>query len=202
MAETLGKASFEKRAQHGRHLAQRSAELMHPRNPYQATPPDFAALARFDPEFAKHVRPGVRGASQIDWSSPEALVALTRTLLWQDFGLRWQLPEGRLCPTVPSRLNYLLWLQDVLAQGRPGPPGGGKGGLGAGRPRPRAKLADAGPPALCVDIGTGASAIYALLGSAALGWSFIATEIDPSAADSARCRSRPFRFFSFRLLVE
>jgi 23S rRNA A1618 N6-methylase RlmF len=215
--------SLEERAPHGRHLAERSAMLMHPRNPYKSNPPDFAALARFDPAFAAHVRPGAGGSAQIDWGSPEAVVALTRSLLWQDFGLRWHLPPGRLCPTVPSRLNYLLWLQDLIAS-RPRPPAGADqealaakngGHTRAAAPRTTASAAlaagagtaasqcrgqkktgqnkaspgqeenSARPPPLCVDVGTGASAIYALLGAAVLGWDFIATEMDAEAAEAA-----------------
>lgn len=212
-----GPASVEERAPHGRHLAERSAGLMHPRNPYKANPPDFAALARFDPDFAQHVRPGGGGSSQIDWSSSEAVVALTRTLLWQHFGLRWHLPPGRLCPTVPSRLNYLFWLQDLIAaRARPSADGdrltSGTGApaqvsspktSGSAAPAPGLgvtaggrggqKKAAAGkenstgpaPPPLCVDIGTGASAIYALLGAAVLGWDFVATEVEAEAAEAA-----------------
>ena len=88
--------------------------LMHPRNPYKEHPPDFAALARADPEFARHVHTTAHGAPWLDWTSDAAVEALTRTLLWRDFGVRWVLPAGRLCPTVPSRLNYLLWLQDLI----------------------------------------------------------------------------------------
>ena len=36
--------SMAQAAPHGTHLAQRSARLMHPRNPYKDQPPDFAAL--------------------------------------------------------------------------------------------------------------------------------------------------------------
>ena len=85
---------------------------MHPRNPYRDKPPDFAALARRHPCFARHVH----GAqAQLDWGDPAALVELSRALLLEDFGVHWDIPPDRLCPTIPSRLNYLLWIEDLLA---------------------------------------------------------------------------------------
>ena len=157
-------------------LRARNAALMHPRNRYKDRPPDFAALARADAAFARLLLPG----GQLDWSSPQALTELCRVLLWHDFGVRWELPPDRLCPTVPSRLNYLLWLEDLLAL--PGTGGGGGGGAS----EETSRSATAAPPPLGVDIGTGASCIYPLLGVAQLGWRFIATEIDPVSVGAAR----------------
>ena len=143
-------------------MQQRGATLMHPRNKYFNAPPDFSRLARLDAGFAYHVM-WKGGSAQLDWGSEAALVELCRALLLHDFGVRWTLPAGRLIPTVPSRLNYLLWVEDLLAL-RPG-----------GAPVVRG-----------VDVGTGASCIYPLLGCAALRWTWIATELDPASVDSAR----------------
>ena len=95
----------------------------------------------------------------------QALVALCRVLLWHDFGVRWTLPAHSLCPTVPSRLNYLLWLDDLL--------------IGAG-------VARGDHAILGIDIGTGASCIYPLLGVAHFGWRFIGTEVDAISVAAAR----------------
>ena len=71
-------------------------------------------------------------------------------------------PADRLCPTIPSSHNYLLWLEDLIA-----PETSSSAVLG-------------------VDIGTGASCIYPLLGVAQRGWHFIATEVDPLSVAAAR----------------
>ena len=49
-----------------------------------------------------------------DFKNPEALKTLTTTLLQKDFGLQVEIPSNRLVPTVPLRLNYLLWMEDLI----------------------------------------------------------------------------------------
>lgn len=39
---------------------------------------------------------------------------LTTILLKKDFDLDVYLPIGKLIPTIPLRLNYLLWLEDLF----------------------------------------------------------------------------------------
>lgn len=137
---------------------------MHPRSPYASARPDFAALARSDATFATLVRWHSEDDARLDWSDPRALIELCRVLLQHDFGVRWTMPVDALCPTVPSRLNYLLWIEDLLAL----------------------RTAKTEEPIIGLDIGTGASCIYPLLGSAHLGWRFVATEVDPASVLSAR----------------
>jgi 23S rRNA A1618 N6-methylase RlmF len=50
----------------------------------------------------------------IDFKNRETLRALTTTLLHKDFGLRVEIPLNRIVPTLPLRLNYLLWIEDLL----------------------------------------------------------------------------------------
>ena len=58
---------------------------------------------------------------------------------------------------MPNRLNYICWIKDLLQLDHPG-------------------LND--ETVRGIDIGTGASLIYPLLGSKVYGWSFTATDID------------------------
>ncbi|KJZ79504.1 hypothetical protein HIM_00973 [Hirsutella minnesotensis 3608] len=123
-------------------------------------PSDFRQLARRDPDFAAVVK-----GRELDFSDPASVVQLTKTLLKLDFGLQVELPHDRLCPPVPNRHNYILWLKGLLDTSSYSPPG--------------QKL-------LGLDIGTGASCIYPLLGCSQRPWSFIATDIDAQSLVCAR----------------
>ncbi|KAL4608407.1 methyltransferase-like protein 16 [Arapaima gigas] len=131
---------------------------MHPRNRYKDKPPDFAYLASKYPDFQKHVHTSLSGRVGLNFKDPEAVRALTCTLLKEDFGLSIEIPLERLIPTVPLRLNYIHWVEDLI-----GSSGGGDAGEG---------------PRRGIDIGTGASCIYPLLGATMNGWFFLATEVD------------------------
>lgn len=71
---------------------------------------DFTALACRFPDFAKKLKSN----KQLDFSDPESVRQLTKALLRRDFNLTIDLPEDRLCPPVPNRFNYILWIQDLL----------------------------------------------------------------------------------------
>ncbi|KAK2142055.1 hypothetical protein LSH36_1002g03117 [Paralvinella palmiformis] len=127
-------------------------KYMHPRNVYKDRKPNFKKLAEKYEEFHKHVLHDDHGTVQIDFKKPECLRALSWALLKDDFNLDVLMPLDRLIPTIPLRLNYILWLEDIL---------------------------DRETETICgIDIGTGASCVYPLLGAKKNGWSFIATESD------------------------
>ncbi|KAL2204399.1 hypothetical protein CC79DRAFT_1132410 [Sarocladium strictum] len=90
---------------------------------------------------------------------------LTKTLLKLDFDLEIGLPEDRLCPPIPNRHNYILWIKDLLDT---------------------TISDDPTYKAVGLDIGTGASCIYPLLGCTQRPWSFIATDIDSESLNYAR----------------
>ncbi|KAJ5665428.1 uncharacterized protein N7477_007876 [Penicillium maclennaniae] len=127
---------------------------------------DFAALSLQSPEFAKHLKSN----GQLDFNDPASVRALTITLLKQDFRLNVELPEDRLCPPVPNRLNYILWLQDLLDSTA--------GTIKEGYDPDREVIG--------LDVGTGCCSIYPLLGCRIRPrWRFLATEIDEKNARTA-----------------
>lgn len=46
--------------------------------------------------------------------SENTLKVLTKCLLSCDFDLDVDFPDNHLIPTVPLRLNYILWLEDIM----------------------------------------------------------------------------------------
>ncbi|KHJ42817.1 hypothetical protein D918_07099 [Trichuris suis] len=104
----------------------------------------------------------VKGKLHFDFKNPEAVLTLTKTLLEKDFGLFVDIPSDSLVPRIPGRLNYLLWLQDLMEE----------------------NFKD--EHIHCIDIGTGASCIYPLLGVKVCGWKFLAIESLSSNVDFAR----------------
>ncbi|XP_068945733.1 RNA N6-adenosine-methyltransferase METTL16 [Petaurus breviceps papuanus] len=137
---------------------------MHARNRYKDKPPDFAYLASKYPDFKQHVQINLTGRVSLNFKDPEAVRALTCTLLKEDFGLSIDIPLERLIPTVPLRLNYIHWVEDLI-----GPWDQARSALRRG-----------------IDIGTGASCIYPLLGATLNGWYFLATEVDDMCFNYAK----------------
>ncbi|KAH8114957.1 hypothetical protein DFH11DRAFT_1508325 [Phellopilus nigrolimitatus] len=139
---------------------------MHARNPYK-TQIDFESLAESYAPLKPFLKKTAKEAVTIDFKEPDAQKRLTEALLARDFGLTLNLPKGRLCPPVRStRLNYLLWVQDLLEE--------------TFRSLPRSR------EVIGLDIGTGASAIYPLLGCRLdASWHFLGTEIDSASYASA-----------------
>ncbi|XP_058462239.1 U6 small nuclear RNA (adenine-(43)-N(6))-methyltransferase [Malaya genurostris] len=116
-------------------------KFMHPRNIYRQ-PPNFDVLVRQFPEMNNVVSVGLDGRIKLDYKNRIALQLLTRCLLKRDFDLDIELPSDKLIPTLPLRLNYVLWLEDFETAFK-------------------WNLDDKQPRGL--DIGCGASCIYPIL---------------------------------------
>ena len=143
-----------------------AATALHPRNRHQGRY-DMARLLAANPALQAHLIRTPAGSQSIDFSDPQAVRELNRALLASDYGIgHWDIPDGYLCPPVPGRVDYLHGLADLLADD-------------AGGVIPR------GPAVRVLDIGVGANCIYPLLGQAEYGWSFVGSDIDADALQSA-----------------
>jgi len=113
----------------------------------------------------------------IDFSNNDAVIALNCALLKSDYEIsQWNIPLGYLCPPIPGRVDYIHYLADLLEEKTKKPP------LTPNQTIPTASL----KPICVLDIGTGASCIYPILGQREYGWHFIATDIDPLAIQAAK----------------
>ena len=140
---------------------------LHPRNPHRFRY-DFKKLIESCPELAPFVAPNKYKNESIDFADPGAVKALNRALLKHFYGITdWDIPENYLCPPIPGRADYIHHMADLLASGNGGEiPRGGQ--------------------VRVLDIGVGANCVYPIIGCTQYGWSFVGTDVDPVAIDSAR----------------
>ena len=139
---------------------------LHPRNLHQGRY-DLEGLVKTLPELNAFIFTNEYGNLTLDFSNPYAVKALNRALLLHFYHLQfWDIPEGFLCPPIPGRADYIHHLADLL------------GDCNSGK-------IPAGPKIKVLDVGTGANLIYPILGIASYGWSFVSSELNPLAIDSA-----------------
>ena len=93
---------------------------MHPRNRFREHKPDFGAYIQVHKSLEQHLvkrkKPTVDGFTYtMDFSDPDALRELTCACLKHEFDLDLCIPPNHLIPTVPQRLNYIHWIEDLLS---------------------------------------------------------------------------------------
>ena len=130
-----------------------TTDLMHPRSVFR-TKPNFAHLAEKYPEFKQFCSLNIKNKLTYDFKNREAMKILSQTLLLHYFGLKTNIPSSRLVPTVPLRLNYILWIEDLISLLPLQSCSGNREVRG-------------------IDIGCGSCAIYMLLGAKVNSWEFL-----------------------------
>ena len=139
---------------------------LHRQNPF-AAPYPLADLCQYQPALQQHLRETPAGLS-VDFANPDAVQALNAALLHWRYGLAdYQLPAGNLCPAVPGRLDYLLYLRDLLLADH----------TGKAIPARKVQL---------LDVGCGANLIYSLLAACELKWQGIASDIAVASLQHAQ----------------
>ena len=90
---------------------------MHPRNIFKENKPNFQELGKEFPEFLPHVQNGLSGKPYVNFKNPASLRALSKVLLKKYYNIEIEIPLDRLIPTIPLRLNYIHWIEDLLNDG-------------------------------------------------------------------------------------
>jgi 23S rRNA (adenine1618-N6)-methyltransferase len=140
---------------------------LHPRNQHREGY-DFVRLVAHLPELEAFTTLNPVGQTTIDFQDPMAVRMLNRALLKAYYKIDfWDIPANYLCPPIPGRVDYIHYLADLLA-----------GDNNQEIPRGRNVKA--------LDIGTGASLVYPLVGQSEYGWNFTGVDIDPAAIKSAQ----------------
>ncbi|MDP2562307.1 23S rRNA (adenine(1618)-N(6))-methyltransferase RlmF [Psychrobium sp. 1_MG-2023] len=140
---------------------------LHPRNRHK-NGYDFDALCKTSPALAQFVAPNRFGNASIDFANANAVKALNAAILKLQYKLEhWDIPQGFLCPPIPGRVDYIHYLADLLRQ-------------------TNNDKVPAGKKITGLDIGTGASCIYPVLGQREYGWHFVASDIDPISIKSSQ----------------
>ena len=156
--------------------------------PMQRTPPsavlelstDFSELARKYPSLQPFLKTlskdtGSGYCCTLDFRNPLALQTLSAAILSIDFGIyNWALPSDRLCPPIPSRFEYLCWIKHLLALHV-------SSSTDSSAEAPHSASSTAAKAITGLDVGTGCSCVYPLLGASAFGWHFVASDVDPTA---------------------
>lgn len=119
---------------------------------------DFDVLLSNNPELSEHVIEQY-GKKSIDFSNHESVRVLNKSLLSTYYGIKyWDFSLQNLTPPIPSRVDYIHHLSDLVSKSS----------------------------AKVLDIGTGASCIYPLLGHSVNEWTFVGTDVDINSIKTAQ----------------
>lgn len=139
---------------------------LHPRNKHQDGY-DLKRLQTSNPNLKPFVFVNDFGKETIDFADPQGVFELNKALLCADYKLKhWAISKNSLCPAIPGRVDYIHYIADLLAEQNGG-------------------TIPTGSQVKILDIGTGSSLIYPILGSQEYDWDFVATEIDRNSIYTA-----------------
>lgn len=129
---------------------------------------DFKALIQSCPELEQYVSLNKYNDESIDFSNPAAVKMLNKSLLMHFYNIEyWDIPEGYLCPPIPGRADYIHHIAELLSKSNKG-------------------VVPTGNSIRCLDVGVGANCIYPIIGHQEYGWSFVGSEVEAKAIQSAQ----------------
>ncbi len=124
---------------------------------------NFKELCNSFPSLKEFVFVNKYQRETIDFGNPQAVKNLNKALLFSNHKIKyWDFPDSNLCPPIPGRLAYIYQLETLL------------------------KSSSITKNISILDIGTGASCIYPILGNSVYNWQFVGTEIDENSIKSAQ----------------
>ena len=135
---------------------------LHPRNKHKYGY-NYDILVKHNKNLISFVKKNKYGTLTIDFSDPKAVKELNTTLLEVHYKVnKWVFPDENLCPPIPGRVDYIHHVSDLLAN------------------------SNCNENITIIDIGTGATCIYPLLGVREYDWNFIATDTELDALTTAQ----------------
>lgn len=124
---------------------------------------DFDKLINTYLTLSKFVFTNSYGTKTIDFANPKAVKALNTALLKTYYNISfWNFSDENLCPPIPGRADYIHHLNDLIS------------------------TTNNSEYKTILDIGTGATCIYPLLGNAIYNWKFVGTDIDDNSLNNAQ----------------
>jgi len=133
---------------------------LHPKNIHNSFY-DFKELIKSNPTLKQFVFINQHKIETIDFANEKAVLELNKSLLAHHHNIKnWSIPEGYLCPPIPSRADYLYYLKDLLELDKKNIKG--------------------------LDIGVGANCIYPILASQLFNWKMVGSDSNKTAIKSAR----------------
>lgn len=134
----------------------------HPENKHTSDY-DFKHLCEVYKDLTPFVFVNSYQTETIDFANPKAVKALNTALLYAYYNIQfWEFPDKNLCPPIPGRVDYIHHLATVL------------------------KTSGIRENIRVLDIGTGATCIYPLLGHAIYDWQFLASDVDKESLENAQ----------------
>lgn len=124
---------------------------------------DFEKLCLNFPSLKEFVFTNTYGTETIDFANPKAVKSLNTALLKTYYQIEeWDFSDENLCPPIPGRVDYIHHLNDLL------------------------KASGKKENISILDIGTGATCIYPLLGAKEYGWNFVGADIDSESLKNSQ----------------
>ncbi len=134
---------------------------MHPNNIHRNSNYNFKELIKANHKLKEFVFMNSYNNETIDFHNADAVIALNKAVLIHFYDVKnWELPSGYLCPPVPSRVDYIHHIADLI---------------------PSDQTLIKG-----LDVGVGANAIYTILGTQIYGWQMTGCDINAESIQIAQ----------------